>query len=282
MLTEIRVRNPRRIVDTQLNLPLQGPSKFPIIFVDGLTPVAAEFTSSPYANLPGEYLQSSRVGVRNIVLTLDLKPDWSAGEDPEDLRKILLGFFTPGHTVELELVTDKVTRHISGVVESFEAPMFARVPQVQISVLCHDPYFYESPGSGETTVNVDANNGYSIEFSNTGDVASGVRIGITPNYDMNSIALHVGPAYEGMSVHRTFEVVTPVAAFQELVIDGRPFHKDVRNASTGMQHLGNVVAGSVWPVFEPVTMAVIVTGDSTGANPMYSVSVTYSRRYASL
>lgn len=282
MLTEIRVRNPRRIVDTQLDLPLQGPSKFPIIFVDGLTPVAAEFTSSPYANLPGEYLQSSRVGVRNIVLTLELKPDWSTGEDPEDLRKILRGFFTPGHPVELELVTDKVTRHISGVVESLEAPMFVREPQVQISVLCHDPYFYESPGSGETTFTTTANNGFSIEFSDTGDVDTGVRIGITPDYDINSIALHVGPAYEGMSVHRTFEVVAHVAAFQELVIDGRAFRKDVRNMSTGMQHLSSIVAGSVWPVFQPVPMAVVVTGDSASTTTMYEVSVTYSRRYASL
>lgn len=282
MLTEIRVRNPRRIVDTQLNLPLQGPSKFPIVFVDGLTPVAAEFASSPYANLPGEYLQSSRVGVRNIVLTLDLKPDWSTGEDPEDLRKILSGFFTPGHSVEFELVTDKVTRHISGVVESFEAPMFARQPQVQISVLCHDPYFYESPGSGEKTIVSHADNGSMMEFWNTGDVDAGVRIAIVPNHYMYSIAIHVGPVYEGMSVHPTFEVDTPVAQRQELVIDGRPFRKDVRNATTGKQHLSSIVAGSVWPVFEPVNMGVIVTGESTDPNPTYTVSVTYSRRYASL
>ena len=282
MLTEIRVRNPRRIVDTQLNLPLQGPSKFPIIFVDGLTPVAAEFTSSPYANLPGEYLQSSRVGVRNIVLTLELKPDWSAGEDPEGLRKILSGFFTPGHSVEFELVTDKVTRHISGVVETFEAPMFVREPQVQISVLCHDPYFYESPGLGETTSVTSIGDGYSMEFSNTGDVAAGVRIGITPNYLMQSISVHVGPSYEGMGVHPTFEVITSVPPAQELVIDGRPFQKDVRNMATGMQHLSSIVAGSVWPVFEPGPMSVIVTGESASSNLTYTVSVTYSRRYATL
>ena len=282
MLTEIRVRNPRRIVDAQLNLPLQGPSKFPIVFVDGLTPVAAEFTSSPYANLPGEYLQSSRVGVRNIVLTLELKPDWSAGEDPEDLRKILSGFFTPGHTVEFELVTDKATRHISGVVETFEAPMFVREPQVQISILCHDPYFYESSGSGETTVVNTVGDGSMMEFWNTGDVDAGVRIGITPDYYRYSIAVHVGPVYLGMNTHPTFEVDTPVAQTQELVIDGRPFHKDVRNATTGRQYLGNIVGGSVWPVFQPVNMAVIVTGESTNSNPTYTVSVTYSRRYASL
>ena len=282
MLTEIRVRNPRRIVDAQLNLPLQGPSKFPIIFVDGLTPVAAEFASSPYANLPGEYLQSSRVGVRNIVLTLELKPDWSAGEDPEDLRKILSGFFTPGHSVEFELVTDRATRHISGVVETFEAPMFVREPQVQISVLCHDPYFYESPGLGETTVVNTVDDGSMMEFLNTGDVDAGVRIGITPNYPVSSIAVHVGPAYEGMGVHPTFEVKTPVPPLQELVIDGRPFHKDVRNMTTGNQHLSSIVAGSVWPVFEPVNMAVIVTGANDDLDPTYTVSVTYSRRYASL
>lgn len=282
MLTEIRVRNPRRIVDTQLNLPLQGPSKFPIIFVDGLTPVAAEFTSSPYANLPGEYLQSSRVGVRNIVLTLELKPDWFSGEDPEDLRTILRGFFTPGHTVEFEIITDRATRHISGVVETFEAPMFVREPQVQISVLCHDPYFYESPGLGETTVVNSVGDGSMMEFWNTGDVDAGVRIGIAPNFYMHSIAIHVGPVYAGMSFHPTFEVDTPVTQTQELVIDGRPFHKDVRNATTGKQHLSNIVGGSVWPVFQPVNMAVIVTGESTSSSPTYTVSVTYSRRYASL
>ena len=282
MLTEIRVRNPRRIVDTQLNLPLQGPSKFPIVFVDGLTPAAAEFTSSPYANLPGEYLQSSRVGVRNIVLTLELKPDWSAGEDPEDLRKILLGYFTPGQSVEFELVTDKVTRHISGVVETFEAPMFVREPQVQISVLCHDPYFYESSGLGETTFVTSVEHGEMMEFLNTGDVDAGVRIGVTPDYYMYSIVLHVGPVYDGMGTHPTFEVNASVPPAQELVIDGRPLHKDIKNMNTGKQHISSIVPGSVWPVFEPGNMAVIVTGDSTSLTPTYTVSVAYSRRYASL
>lgn len=184
--------------------------------------------------------------------------------------------------MEFELVTDKTTRHISGVVETFEAPMFVREPQVQISVLCHDPYFYESPGLGETTSVASIGDGYSLEFSNTGDVAAGVRIGITPNYLMQSIAVHVGPSYEGMGVHPTFEVIASVPPAQELVIDGRPFQKDVRNMATGMQHLSSIVAGSVWPVFEPGPMSVIVTGESASSNLTYTVSVTYSRRYATL
>lgn len=39
------------------------------------------------------------------------------------------------------LYTTNGIRYISGVVESFESPLFVQVPAVQVSILCHDPFF---------------------------------------------------------------------------------------------------------------------------------------------
>lgn len=141
MLTEIRISNPHRTDLDDVRLPLFGQTKFPISFVDGLGPVKAEISSSPYANQDGDHFQSSRVGARNIVLTLELVPSYSSGEDPEDLRNRLYGVLAPKSQVDLVFFTTNGLRYISGVVESFESPLFVQVPAVQVSILCHDPFF---------------------------------------------------------------------------------------------------------------------------------------------
>lgn len=171
MLTEIRISNPNRTDLTDMSLPLFGQTKFPISFVDGLGPVQAEISSSPYANQDGDHFQSSRVGTRNIVLTLELVPSYSSGEDPEDLRNELYGILAPKSHVDMEFFTTNGLRRISGVVESFESPLFVQVPAVQVSILCHDSFF----NSGEIkTFSATVPYGTTFDVVNEGTADTGL------------------------------------------------------------------------------------------------------------
>lgn len=146
MLTEVILKNPQRASLPALTLPLMGPSEFPITFIDGLNPVAAEVGSSDYAQDDGAFHPGSRVGTRNIVLTLELDPDYGLGHSPESLRRQLVSYLTPKYPVDLTFVLNGTEyRHISAIVESFEAPLFTRIPAAQISLVCHDPYFTGDP-----------------------------------------------------------------------------------------------------------------------------------------
>src|SRR5664279_2906619 len=59
-----------------------------ILKVDGLGPVKAAVTTTPFGDFDGESLPAASVGKRNIVLTFGLNPDW-ADQTFESLRAIL-------------------------------------------------------------------------------------------------------------------------------------------------------------------------------------------------
>lgn len=276
MLTEVRVRNPNRPTEPQLSLPLYGPSKFPIVFLEGLNPVGAEFSSSPYANLPGEHLQSSRVTPRNIIVTLELKPDHYLGEDVEDLRRQLVKYFLPGERVDFDFVTDKVTRHIFGTVETVEAPMFVREPQVQISVICHDPYFKDTGalGSVEFTQTLLPNATWTVQ--NDGDVSVGFKLSIDIQAAMTGLEMSVTPKANGM-----FVFDAPVLSAQQIVIDSRPFQKSIRNNGTGENLMSKIRRGSTWQMLAPGENQITVAPLNSATVPNI-YTITFERSYTSL
>jgi len=143
MLTKVEVRTSTS--GMLLSLPLEEITDG--IFVEdisGLDPVKATLVSSSTANLDGAQFQSSRRESRNILLTLGLEPlDWEV-HNIRNIRKNLYSFFMPKSEVKLRFfLDDGLEVDITGRVESFETPLFAKDPQVVISVMCFDPDFVE-------------------------------------------------------------------------------------------------------------------------------------------
>src|SRR6187431_1368607 len=84
-----------------LTLSLQEVEEgFIISDIDGLDPVKATIVSSAFAKLDGEVFQSARREKRNIILSLDLEPDYSIGS-VQSLRNKLYQFFMPKSRVML-------------------------------------------------------------------------------------------------------------------------------------------------------------------------------------
>lgn len=73
----------------------------------------------------------------------------------------------------MEFFTTKGLRRISGVVESFESPLFVQVPAVQVSILCHDPFF----NSGEIkTFSTTVPYGTTFDVVNEGTANTGLTL----------------------------------------------------------------------------------------------------------
>jgi len=120
-------------------------SEYVIKLIDGLGPVKAEYTTTATPTDPGGHNFSGRDTQRNIVITMGFKPLYSTGSTIESLRRALYQLLMPKTSIELQFTDDVLGTWIcSGKVETHEPSIFSKDPEVQISILCGDPYFYKT------------------------------------------------------------------------------------------------------------------------------------------
>jgi hypothetical protein len=160
MLTKIDVQALPGLTNT-ISLPLQDVSAgYTVKDIEGLDPVKATIVSSPFAQLDGAQQQSARREPRNLVITVGLEP-YSGGSTVKALRAALYANFMPKSWVRIRFYEDGAATpwaYIDGQVESFVAPLFAKDPEVVISIICFDPSFLDTnlttlSGAGYSTVN---------------------------------------------------------------------------------------------------------------------------------
>lgn len=117
------------------SLRLTGNPDYDVLSVAGLAPAAAEINTTPLSIIDGARFNSSRVGLRNIVIRLNIN-----GEIEENRIK-LYNIFKPKHAVRIYYKNDHFNVYIDGYVETFENNFFAMLQQPQISIICPDPYW---------------------------------------------------------------------------------------------------------------------------------------------
>lgn len=129
-------------VGETLVLPLNDFSKSGIVItnVEGIGPVEATINTTDYAALDGGFFNSSRVNNRNIVMTL--RPM----ELPtvEETRHKIYRFFPVKRQVKIEVITDTRDVVAIGYVESADPVIFSKEEEVEVSIICPDPYFYSA------------------------------------------------------------------------------------------------------------------------------------------
>lgn len=125
-----------------MSFPLQDSSAgYTIKSIDGLDPVKATITSSSFAQLDGSQQQSARRENRNIIVSIGMEP-YSGGSTVRALRTALYAYFMPKAFLIFKFYEDDVlTATIEGQVESCEAPLFSKDPELKVSVICFDPAF---------------------------------------------------------------------------------------------------------------------------------------------
>lgn len=109
----------------------------------GLDPVKATLTSSKNAKQAGSQLQNKTRENRNLILKLDLEPDYIT-QSVEDVRDLLYQFFMPENDVDLRLFRESgLTVDISGTIEDFDSDLFVAEPKAAITIVCMNPDFVD-------------------------------------------------------------------------------------------------------------------------------------------
>ncbi len=173
MLTKVEVINQ---LGDNLAIPLGGVHAGYIIdSIDGLDPVKATLSSSPRALLAGEVFQASRREKRNLILNLDLEPDYVT-TTVEGLRQSLYRYVSPGEPITVSLYFDGVQKaKIAAVVEDVGSPLFSKESKVTISLICFEPDFMGYPRTiSATSVGTSAKH----DITNVGNLRAGMKFAI--------------------------------------------------------------------------------------------------------
>jgi tail protein len=186
MLTKVEVRNQKGGL---LTLPFEDiPDGLLVTEITGLDPVKAEIASSNFATVDGEFYQSSRRGVRNIVMTIALEPDYT-DESVLDLRNRVYAYFMTKTQVFLKFFrVDDLVTEVAGRVESCDVAIFTEEPSATISILCFDPDFVEDDPvviDGET---VDVNTITNVDYEGTTE--TGFLLTVNIDQPMDSLTIY--------------------------------------------------------------------------------------------
>lgn len=126
------------IIETQNGERLdfsQVRDKYDILSIDGLTSPDTNINTSNLYYADGSVINSMKAEKRNIVINLNIKP-------PIEINRLnLYKFFACKAKITLYWTNDSRDVYIKGIVEKFEANLFDKVQQPQISIICPQPYF---------------------------------------------------------------------------------------------------------------------------------------------
>lgn len=183
MLTQIRAN---ASYGKLLYLPVltDDASGFTVRNVDGLGPVRAEIVTSTFAMLDGSNFQASSVDNRNIVITVGLE-SYHGSLTVKDLRDKIYSVFMPKNKVDLafydhSLATNQTKEYVtSGYVESCEPNIFSQDPEIVISIICPNPFFYdpaETLFQGTSTQTTDMSD---VDYAGSSDNGFYLRMPIT-------------------------------------------------------------------------------------------------------
>jgi len=264
-----------------LSLPLQDVSAgYTVKSIDGLDPVKATISSSSFAQLDGAQFQGARREPRNIIIKLGMEP-YSGGSTVRTLRATLYKYFMPKAFVTLKFYDDGSsipTALITGQVETMETPLFAKDPEVNISILCADPAFYGPTELSVTGNTHDPSGATDTTINYAGTLEVGYRLVIPVNRTM-STGLTVLLKRFGASVYEKVDITAALANLDVVEISTLAKNKYVKNTkSPGSSLLYAVtVASRFAPLYPGVNYFRI---DASGAAVPWTLY--YTPRYGGL
>lgn len=127
----LRIENTKR---NEIKLT-QNESNYQVVEVEGLAPPKAQLYTNAVANMDGEKFKSSKLEMRNLVLTIKINGD------VETNRINLYKYFGAGKWCKVYYKNGSRDVFIEGYVETIDCPLFSLNQQMQISIVCPTPYF---------------------------------------------------------------------------------------------------------------------------------------------
>lgn len=237
----------------QINLTQNG--NYALLSIGGLTPPTATINTAVIATSDGAVFNSSRLGTRNIVLTI--KPLNSI----ETNRINLYQYFKAKQYIKLYLENNTRSVWIDGYIEHIDGNLYTENQQLQISIICPDPYFKDTTTGLYTFSNVIDLFSFPFAIEETpgipiSELSEYVEIAITNNSDdetgviiqLIANATVTNPIIYNMTTNEHFGLNIELEVGDIVTIDTRRGHKTVTLNSDGVitNILNNMAQGSAW------------------------------------
>ena len=232
--------------------------------IQGLDPVKGTVTTAAYGSVDGAAYTGSDVLTRNIVLTLHPNPDWKDWTF-EKLRRLVYLYFMPKLQTRLVFYDDEIPpMSIYGIVESCEANPFAKDVEIQVSIICPDPYF---TALNPTVIAAQSSDGTTpTEIQYDGDIETPIVVEVTRLLDPNptTIGIQVGdPSLTYFNIPGA-----SVNANMYFIMSSLPGMKYIQNVNLGSGVITNLLnklqQGSDWPMLVPGENDFSVITDTPG------------------
>lgn len=281
MLTKLEVLGLRSLVPTLPLVDEEDAANDPIqvLGIDGLGPVKAAITTTPFGAFDGEAYVGASVGKRNLVLTIGLHPDW-ATQTIEELRQLLYNYFMPKLLVQLRFhSTNYPVVKIEGYVESVEPNIFVKTPTMVVSIICPSPDFVSTELTTFTGITNDGTSSTDVEY--VGSVPTGIMLQInqavgTPGEGPIQVNL-LGEYAPQMFLARGN--LTPDILWEMNSTPGSKYVRSVsRSLGTIQNYLNDISYDAVWPMLSPGRNDLSVITPVVGQN----WELTYFARFGGL
>lgn len=250
-------------------LRLTDSKSYDVLEISGLNPSAANVNTKAVTGYDGTKFNSSRIGQRNIVITLNIK------YPIEENRLNLYKFFQVKRYIKIYFTTMTRNVWIEGIVESFENNHFTNLQKPVISIICPDPYwksadertfdFTESVSLFEFPFEIPTG-GIAFserivktsEYINTGDVPTGGIITFTASGTVTN------PKIINNTTGEFFELDCEMQSGDRIVINTGFGEKSVilKHLYYEENILSSRSAGSKWIVFESGENLISYTAES--------------------
>lgn len=268
-----------------LNLVNANAMKHQIRDIQGLGPVKADISTTPFGSVDGELYNGSSMGKRNIVFTFGLNPAWSAGESMASMRKDLYTYFMPKRWVNLEFVSTHMPNvQIEGYVESVEPNMFSSDPEIQVSIVCPQPNFVATtPSSVGDVVQTAPGTPATIEYEGTIETGFVLSLASVVPFNGDLTVTNIGLITESLTV-TTPATVTATRNFVLSTLQGDKYVRLMTGSVVDHNMLAGMLSGMAWPKLVPGDNQFIVTADPSGVYPMPDSpwSMSYLAQYGGI
>lgn len=267
----------------QLNLTEN--TNYDVLEVTGTNPPPASINTVNVAGIDGSRFNSSRIGQRNIVITLDIKA-------PIEKNRIeLYRYFKVKKYIKIYYQNENRDVYIEGYVESFENNPWSKHQRPQISIICPDPFwkavnetnikFSKTIGLFEFPFSIPSG---GVEFSrieklttvfvNFGEVAIGAIIEF--HAETNQV---LNPKFYNRTTNTFFGLNFDMYAGDRIIINTQQGHKSAVLMRNGVSQnlLSDRMENSSWVTFEPGENEISYDADEGSEN--LNVTVTAVQQF---
>ena len=257
--------------------------------ITGLDPVKAAVNTSSFGSVDGAAYIGSNVASRNIVLTLHPNPDWNTWTF-ESLRRLIYTYFMPKLLTRLVFRSNDIPPvEIYGYVEDVSVTQFAKDVEIQVSIICPDPYFTAVDPvivAGRSWTSSEYNR-ITIDYKGSIETGFNVKLTQSSGNAPNIVDIQVGtPTESEFRVETSSGNIPILDSSNYLVVNSIAGQRYVQNVSLATGVITNLLPkvrqGSQWVTLRPgqQTFAVLTYGISPAGVQDYTL--TYFERYGGL